>query len=65
MNINFTDPESNGVYVAYVDHENGGKFAAKIILVFQDGEWYYLGSDQRYRGEVHGWIGPLPSLRFE
>lgn len=33
------------------------------FLMWQDGKWWHLGSDQHFRGRVHGWIGPLERLK--
>lgn len=30
-----------------------------LFLMWYEGDWYYLRSDQRCRREVLGWVGPL------
>lgn len=57
-------PAEHGSYVAYVDNDMVPRFAARIFLSF-DGEWSYPLSDQRFRGRVHAWLGPLPALKME
>lgn len=59
------DPIANGLYVAYVNPEVPVPFAEKRLLTFINGEWGYLGSDQKYRDHVYGYIGPLPALRLD
>jgi hypothetical protein len=50
------NPTSVGVYACRVQD---GDLLKDIFLMWFDGRWGYLGSDQRYRGEVAGWAGPL------
>lgn len=52
------DPEKRGVYAVRIPIL-GGAFYEDEFLVWIDGRWSYPGSDQNYRGNVHGWIGPL------
>lgn len=52
-------PEFNGVYACRVDDEMIPGFLKDVFLMWFDGRWSYLGSDQRYRSEVKGWVGPL------
>lgn len=58
----FGDPTETGVYACRVDHPRMSGFCADAFLMWFNGEWGFLNSDQRFRGEVHGWIGPLPRL---
>jgi hypothetical protein len=37
----------------------------KKILLWLRGEWSYLENGSWYRGEIYGWIGPLPYLDLE
>lgn len=53
------DPTENGVYACRVPRVNVPGLYEDEFLMWYDGRWGYLGSDQRYRGEVFGWIGPL------
>lgn len=53
------DPTENGVYACRVPRGNVPGLYEDEFLMWYDGQWGYLGSDQRYRGEVFGWIGPL------
>ena len=36
----------------------------KMFLSWYEGQWYHRGSDQKYRGEVFGHLGPIPSMRM-
>lgn len=51
-------PSKVGVYACRVDGDLPG-LKKDIFLMWIEGKWGYLGSDQNYRGKVHGWIGPL------
>lgn len=55
------NPKEMGVYVAYI---NGPvmRYAERKLLFWDNNGWLYLGSDQRYRDTVYGWIGPLPAM---
>lgn len=64
LEIETGNPPRNGMYVAYVNSEYINTYAEKIFLLNIDGKWGYPGSDQLYRGIVHGWIGPLPGLKL-
>jgi len=57
-------PASNGLYVAYINDEHVRTHAAKRLMMWFDGKWYYPGSDQSYRDHVYGWIGPLPAMEL-
>lgn len=55
------NPPQKGTYVAYVD----GDFpvaANRMLLIWTGTQWEYQLSDQRYRGTVYAWVGPLPPL---
>jgi hypothetical protein len=62
-----TPPRETGVYVAYVNHMHITTHAGREMLFYdaQAKRWGYLGSDQWYRGHVYGWIGPLPTMKFD
>lgn len=54
------DPEANGVYACRVPKYGwDAPIAEDCFLLWLDNEWVYVGSNQRYRGVVLGWIGPL------
>lgn len=58
-------PQENGMYVAYVDSDLPHlRFAARKLLMYVNGKWSYPGSSINFRGEIYGWIGPLPALRY-
>jgi hypothetical protein len=53
------DPDERGIYACRVPADNlPGFHTDKFLMWFKD-EWSHIGSDQKYRGEVTGWIGPL------
>jgi len=52
-------PSRVGVYACRVPDLDAPHLLQDQFLVYMEGEWCYLGSDQRFRGEVKGWIGPL------
>jgi hypothetical protein len=53
------EPNAIGVYACRVDHLHGDGLLSDIFLMRSEGQWWYLGSDQKFRLRVHGWIGPL------
>jgi hypothetical protein len=53
-----TDPTQTGVYACRVPMDDSVLMEDKFLMWFE-GRWSYPGSDQRYRGEVIGWVGPL------
>jgi hypothetical protein len=62
LEYNTGDPIEKGVYACRVDGKMPPFHEDKFLMWF-DGDWGYLGSDQSYRGVVHGWIGPLSRTR--
>ena len=52
------DPEENGVYACRMKSDVSNLHIDRFLSWF-DGQWYFMGSDQKYRGNVTGWIGPL------
>lgn len=52
------EPTEVGVYACRVPADAPGLLDDKFLL-WHERKWWFLGSDQRYRGEVVGWIGPL------
>lgn len=60
-------PKMLGVYVAYIDDEHQERWAKREFLFWDDRvqRWFYLSSDQKFRGVVHGCIGPLPAMEFQ
>lgn len=53
-----TPPSLAGVY-ACRNLESNGILYEDLFLLWMSGNWYYLGSDQKFRGKLAGWIGPL------
>jgi hypothetical protein len=60
------EPTTPGVYVIYTDHAFTTKYAGRNLLQWDesDNKWYYPLSSQSFRGNVYGWIGPLPALEL-
>jgi len=54
-------PQEHGVYACRVNGSVGGKATVEDKFLSWTGErgWYHCGSDQRFRGQVLGYIGPL------
>ena len=70
VRYNVGSPTETGVYACRVPNQLA--YANKVpilgirptdvedkFLMWHEGKWWYLGSDQRYRGPVLGWVGPL------
>ena len=57
-------PERNGLYVAYVN-DGVPTFAAKQLLIWDNGEWWLPPGTIKYRDHVYGWVGPLPAMKLE
>lgn len=57
-------PVEAGKYVCWVNPDINIPFAKQIFLMWMDGEWWYTGSDVKYRDVVYGFAGPIPSLRL-
>ena len=53
------NPTAVGVYACRVPDPVDKDLLKDIFLMWYDGRWTYLYSDQRYRGTVLGFIGPL------
>jgi len=64
MKISDGEPPRPGLYVAYISENFQSRFLEKKLLVYYGGSWTYSGSDQKCRGTVYGWIGPLPAMEF-
>ena len=65
MKIKTGSPSQNGMYIAYVEPAMElSIWPDKMFLSWYEGQWYHRGSDQKYRGEVFGHIGPVPSMRM-
>lgn len=61
MKYNTGTPTKTGVYACVVDdsRDPNGLLTTDKFLIYYNG-WSYPGSDQKFRGTVYGWIGPLP-----
>lgn len=55
-------PAEVGVYACRVPMEGCPSLFEDKFLMWFDGSWGYLRSDQKYRGQVAGWVGPLQRL---
>ncbi len=56
-------PASDGLFVCYVDNPLLPEFTDRLILMRFKGEWTYPMSDQKYRGMIYGYLGPLPTIK--
>lgn len=59
VTYNAGTPTETGVYACRVPCDDMPGFFEDKFLMWFSGKWGYIGSDQNYRGEVAGWIGPL------
>ena len=59
MKIEVGNPSQAGMYVCFVE-AGVSQYPEKKLLMWYDG-WSYPSSDQKYRGIIYGWIGPLPA----
>jgi hypothetical protein len=59
VQYNAEDPVLTGVYACRVPSDRLPGLHEDKFLMWMDGRWSYPGSDQNYRGDVDGWIGPL------
>lgn len=58
------EPTQTGVYACRVpDAEMGPPFCKDVFLLWIEGCWNYLGSAARYRGDVLGFVGPIPRTK--
>jgi hypothetical protein len=55
------NPTAVGVYACRVPYGDNTNLVKDLFLIWMD-QWCYPSSDQRYRGRVLGWIGPLPRV---
>lgn len=53
------DPVESGIYAVRVPSDDLPGFHEDKFLLWYADKWNFLRSDQSYRGEVYGWIGPL------
>lgn len=53
------DPSEVGVYACRVPLHGLETLLEDKFLIWIENAWWHIGSDQRYRGEVIGWVGPL------
>jgi hypothetical protein len=54
------NPATNGVYACRCPRKLFDSVLKEdYFLTYLNGKWYHVGSDQAFRGEVSGWIGPL------
>jgi hypothetical protein len=51
------------MYVVYEDVYV--PYARKLFLRFIKGKWWHSGSDQKFRGVIVGYIGPMPSPKID
>ena len=55
-------PTERGVYACRVDDLDAVedfRLLTDVFLMWYDEKWWYLKSDQSFRGPVHGWVGPM------
>lgn len=52
-------PTEHGVYACRVRDDLCPHLLKDIFLLWYEGRWSYLGSDQWFRDDVLGFVGPL------
>lgn len=52
-------PNKTGVYAVRTPMDEAPDLLEDRFLLWFEGKWWYPRSDQRYRGEVMGFVGPL------
>jgi hypothetical protein len=57
------EPSEPGVYACRVRGDFPPPLLTDIFLMWDGKRWSYLGSDQFYRGQVYGFLGPLARTR--
>lgn len=68
INLGYDEkPRRSGLYVVYTNPDDlrEFKYAERRLLVWDGRGWSYRMSDQRFRGHVYQWLGPLPALKLE
>lgn len=60
VNMGQGDPEETGVYAVRVHDPLLPGFMKDLFLMWMHGKWTYLRSDQRFRGPILQWVGPIP-----
>ncbi len=61
IKYNTGTPTEAGVYACRVPFDDNLqlKLFEDRFFLWCDGVWCYLNSDQKYRGIIVGWVGPL------
>ena len=64
MEVQTGIPTLPGVYVVWIDdvHVRNPKYTKRYLMDYNDG-WFYPHSDQKLRGPIYQWLGPLPALK--
>jgi hypothetical protein len=57
-------PTKIGVYACRVSSLVCANLLEDKFLMWCDERWWYVGSDQAFRGAVQGWLGPLPRTKY-
>lgn len=62
----FGKPPKSGVYATRVPTPGDPAIGRDYFLYWDCDEaaWFYLGSDNTYRGHVWCWMGPLPRVQL-
>lgn len=59
IEYNTNTPTEKGVYACRVISDDAIFWLDDVFLLWDGENWCRLRSDQLYRGDVLGWIGPL------
>ncbi len=55
-------PTEVGLYACRAQDVHGRRIALDMFLARLENKWWVPWSEEEFKGEVYGWIGPLPRL---
>lgn len=59
VTYNTGTPTKVGVYACRIEDPQFPDLKKDAFLFWSEASWWYPGSDQRFRGKLYGWVGPL------
>lgn len=57
-------PTLKGMYVVYINPPVDVRYSKRRLMAYANGIWRDSGCTDKYNGEVHAWIGPLPFVEL-
>lgn len=58
-----TEPTTDGIYAVRTPNYDLPGYDKDIFVQLLNGRWTHIGSDQRFRGDIFGWAGPIPRTK--